>query len=138
MIVKRSTRADTRLTCHALGARPSVLAHLVPVLAAVVMAENVVPATAELGASGVVVILVALDSYPVRQMSVSALMIESVPRGSGQDDAAVARFLDHAAARLVPRLQNQRELPLQQRIFTITPQIANVCAYTSYRWASDE
>lgn len=43
-------------------------------------------------------------------------MIESVPRGSWQDDAAVTRFLDHASAHLVPRLQDQRELPLQQNI----------------------
>jgi hypothetical protein len=39
-----------------------------------------------------------------------------VPRWSRQDDAAVTRFLDHAGAHRVPRLQDQRELPLQQDI----------------------
>lgn len=39
-------------------------------------------------------------------------MIESVPRGSWQDNAAETRFLDHACARLVSCLQDQRELPL--------------------------
>lgn len=47
-------------------------------------------------------------------------MTEGVPRGSRQDDAAVTRFLDHAGAHLVPRLQDQRELPLQRKSFTVT------------------
>ena len=42
-------------------------------------------------------------------------MIESVPRGPWQDNAAETRFLDHACARLVSRLQDQRELPLRNQ-----------------------
>lgn len=79
------------------------------------MTENVVSRPAELGASGIVVMLGALDPHPVRQMRVSALMIERVPGRARQDDAAVTRFLDHAGAHRVPRLQDQRELPLQRR-----------------------
>lgn len=81
------------------------------------MAENVVSRSAELGAGRIVVMIGALDPHPIRQVSIPPLMIESVPRGSWQDDAAVTRLLDHAGARLVPRLQDQRELPLQQNIF---------------------
>lgn len=81
------------------------------------MAENVVSRSTELGASRIVVMIGALDSHPVSQVSVPPLMIESVPRGSWQNDAAVTRLLDYAGARLVPRLQDQRELPLQQNIF---------------------
>lgn len=55
-------------------------------------------------------------------MSVFPLMIESMPRGSWQDDATVTRFLDHAGAHLVPRLQDQCELPLQQ--ITLKPLFA--------------
>lgn len=76
------------------------------------MAENVVSRSAELGAGRIVIMIVALDSHPIRQMSVLSLMIESVPRGSWQDDAAVTRLLNYAGALFVPRLQNQRELPL--------------------------
>lgn len=68
------------------------------------MAENVVSRSAEFSAGRIVVMIVALDSHPIRQVSVFPLMIESVPRGSWQDDAAVTRLLDYASALLVPRL----------------------------------
>jgi len=68
------------------------------------MAENVVSRSAELGAGRIVIMIGALDSYPIRHVSVSPLMIESMPCGSWQDDAAVTRLLDYAGARLVPRL----------------------------------
>jgi len=80
------------------------------------MTEDVVPRSAELGAGGIVVMLGALNPHSIRQVRVLALMIERVPRWSRQDDAAVTRFLDHADAHRVPRLQDQRKLPLQQDI----------------------
>lgn len=55
-----------RLTLGALAACPSIVAHFVAVFAAVVMTENVVSTPAELGAGSVVVVLVALNTYPVR------------------------------------------------------------------------
>lgn len=97
--------------CLAIDAFPSLYTHFVPVLVAGVMAENVVSRSAEFGAGRIVVMIGALDSHPIRQVRVPPLMIESVPRGSWQDDAAVTRLLDYAGARLVPRLQDQRELP---------------------------
>lgn len=105
---------EYRLTNFAVGALPSLYAHLVAVLVAGVMAEYVVPRPAELGAGRVVIMIGALDPNAIRQMSVSSLMIEGVPRGSWQDNAAVTRLIDHARARLVSRLQDQRELPLPE------------------------
>lgn len=94
-----------------VGAFPTLYAHLVAVLVAGVMAEYVVPWPAELRAGRVVIMIRALDPNAISQMSVSPFMIESVPRGSWQDNAAETRFLDHACARLVSRLQDKRELP---------------------------
>lgn len=68
------------LTCLAIDAFPSLYTHFVPVLVAGVMAENVVSRSAELGAGRIVIMIGALDSHPIRQMSVFTLMIESVPR----------------------------------------------------------
>lgn len=96
-----------------VGAFPTLYAHLVAVLVAGVMAEYVVPWPAELRAGRVVIMIRALDPNAISQMSVSPFMIESVPRGSWQDNAAETRFLDHACARLVSRLQDKRELPLR-------------------------
>jgi len=70
------------------------------------MAENVVSRSTKFGTGRIVVMIGALDPHPISQVSVSSLMIESVPRGSWQNDAAVTRFLDHAGAHLVPRLQD--------------------------------
>lgn len=81
------------------------------------MAEYVVPRPAELRAGRVVIMIRALDPNAIRQMSVPSLVIEGVPRGPWQDNAAVTRFLDHARARLVSRLQDQRELSLQNDEF---------------------
>lgn len=88
------------------------------------MTENVVSRSAEFGTGRIVVMIGALDPHPIRQVSVPSLMIESVPRGSWQDDTAVTRFLDHAGGHLVPRLQDQRELPLQQN--TLKPFFAKI------------
>lgn len=96
-----------------VGAFPTLYAHLVAVLVAGVMAKYVVPWPAELRAGRVVIMIRALDPNAISQMSVSPFMIESVPRGSWQDNAAETRFLDHACARLVSRLQDKRELPLR-------------------------
>lgn len=104
------------LTSLAVDAFPSLYAHFVPVLVAGVVAENVVSRSAEFRAGRIVVMLGALYSHPIGQMRVSSLMIEGVPRGFWQDDAAETRLLDHTGARLVPCLQNQRELPLKQNI----------------------
>lgn len=95
-----------RLTCLAVDAFPSLYAHLVPVFIAGVMAENVVSRSTKFGTGRIVVMIGALNAHPISQVSVSSLMIESVPRGSWQNDAAVTRFLDHAGAHLVPRLQD--------------------------------
>ena len=81
-----------------VGAFPTLYAHLVAVLVAGVMAEYVVPWPAELRAGRVVIMIRALDPNAISQMSVSPFMIESVPRGSWQDNAAETRFLDHACA----------------------------------------
>lgn len=95
---------DISLTYLAIGTFPALYADFIAVLVAGVMTEYVVSRPAELGTSRVVVMIRTLDAHAISQMSISALMIESVPRWARQDDSAVARFLDDAGARLVSRL----------------------------------
>lgn len=58
-------------------------------LVAVVVAELVVPRPTELGASGVVVVEIALNAYPVGDACHGAHVVEGVPFCRGVDDAGV-------------------------------------------------
>lgn len=62
------------------------------------MAELVVPRPAELGAGGVEVVEVTLHPHPVRDPGRGSHVVQRVPLGAGQDDAAVRRLLDGLVA----------------------------------------
>ena len=71
------------LTGLAVSALPSLNADLVAVLVARVVPEYIVARPAEFRAGRVVVMVGALHSDPVGEVSVPALMVERVPRRSG-------------------------------------------------------
>lgn len=86
--------APTLLTYLTVGTLPAGDARLVAVLVAVVVAELVVAGAAELGAGGVVVVEVALDTHPVGDAGHGPHVVQGVPLRRRQDDAGVRGLLD--------------------------------------------